>query len=284
MIYVHRDLTKKIPAEKLARLKALSEELEQIEGKAERKAFIDANSAAWSDVRDELAAMSFRKCWYTESREAVSRYQTDHFRPHGRVKQAEKEFAEGYCWLAFDVENFRIIGVLANTLNKEYSEETVGKGIWFPLADPATRAILANKSIAGETPLLLDPTDLDDPQKIEFNDNGEAHPAAHLDDDAKAVIDLAIVRMGIRQEMLNEERRKKWRECSRTIDKYDRFIRKPKGQRSAEESETIDELAQELITMASAESEFSATARCCLQSRRLSMFIVRDELNPLKLA
>jgi hypothetical protein len=282
MIYVHRDLTK-ITKGKLARLKSLSEELEQIEGKADRKAFIAANAKAWSDVRDELAAMSFRKCWYTESREAVSRYQTDHFRPHGRVKQADKEFAEGYCWLAFDIENFRIVGVLANTQNREYSEETVGKGIWFPLADPSRRATLVAKTIGGETPLLLDPTDLDDPQKIEFNDNGEAHPAAHLDDETKEAIDLAIVRMGIRQEMLNEERRKKWRDCARTIDKYDRFIRKPKGDRSEEERQTIDELAQELITMASADSEFSATARSCLQSRRLSMFIVRDELNPLKL-
>jgi hypothetical protein len=283
MIYVHRDLTK-IAEGRLARLKALSEELEQIEGKEDRKAFIAANAEAWSDVRDELAAMSFRKCWYTESREAVSRYQTDHFRPHGRVKQAEKEFAEGYCWLAFDIENFRIVGVLANTQNREYSEETVGKGIWFPLADPSKRATRVAKAIGSETPLLLDPTDLDDPQKIEFNDNGEAHPASHLDKDTKDAIDLAIVRMGIRQEMLNEERRKKWRDCARTIDKYDRFIRKPKGDRTNEERETIDELAQELITMASAESEFSATARCCLQSRRLSMFIVRDELKPLILA
>lgn len=282
MIYVHRDWSK-VPEEKLDRLKALSEELEKIADKAERKAFIVANAGAWSDVRGELEAMSFGKCWYTESRDPVSRNQTDHYRPHGRVKQAEGQFAEGYCWLAFDVENYRIVGVLANTQNREYSEETVGKGIWFPLADPEKRATLENPDLGGETPLLLDPTDIADAVKIVFWENGEAHPAAHLDDEAKANVDDAIVRMGIRQDMLNTARRQKWRDCNRTIEKYTRFLRKPKGQRSAEESTTIDELAQELITMASAESEFSATVRCCLLSQRLDMFITRDELDPLKL-
>lgn len=283
MIYVHRDWSK-IPAEKLQRLKDLSGQLEKIAEKAARKAFIAAHADAWSDVRSELEAMSFRKCWYTESRDAASRNQTDHYRPHGRVKQAEGQFAEGYCWLAFDVENYRIVGVLANTQNQEYSEETVGKGIWFPLADPTMRATLANPNIGGETPLLLDPTVIEDVDKIEFIDNGEAHPAAHLDDEAKAVVDSAIIRMGIRQDMLNEARRQKWRDCLRTIEKYTRFQRKPKGARSAEEAQTIDELAQELITMASAEAEFSAAVRCCLQSQRMGMFITRDELSPLKLA
>lgn len=283
MIYVHRDWSK-VPEEKLDRLKALSEELEKIADKAKRKAFIAANADAWSDVRGELEAMSFGKCWYTESRDPVSRNQTDHYRPHGRVKQAEGQFADGYCWLAFDIENYRIVGVLANTQNREYSEETVGKGIWFPLADPEKRATLENPDLGGETPLLLDPTDIADTVKIVFWENGEAHPAGDLDDEAKASVDDAIVRMGIRQDMLNAARRQKWRDCNRTIEKYTRFQRKPRGQRSAEESATIDELAQELITMASAESEFSATVRCCLLSQRLDMFITRDELNPLKLA
>lgn len=153
-----------------------------------------------------------------------------------------------------------------------------------PLADPASRATLQNPDLGGETPLLLDPTDLEDAVKIEFRDNGEAHPAAHLDDEIKASVDKAIVRLGIRQDMLNTARRQKWRDCIRTIEKYTRFQRKPKGHRTAEETMTMDDLAHELITMSSAESEFSATVRCCLISQRLDMFITRDELAPLKLA
>ena len=190
MIYVHRDLSK-IPKEKLDALKSVSDQLEGIAAPEDRKAFIDANRAIWSTIRDELSQMAFGKCWYTEAREGVSRYQTDHFRPHGRAKQAAKEYAAGYCWLAFDVENYRIVGVLANTQNREYSEETVGKGDWFPLLDPTVRATFANQSTAQEISLLLDPVNEDDPGKIAFNDNGEAHPSDKLPDADKQGIDAA---------------------------------------------------------------------------------------------
>lgn len=280
MIYVHRDWSK-IPKEKLDALKALSVALDAIVGVAERKAFIKANQAAWSEVRHELSLMSFNKCWYTEAREAVSRYQTDHFRPHGRAKQAAKAYSDGYCWLAFDIENFRIVGVLANTQNQEYSDETVGKADWFPLLEPEKRAVLANRLIANETPILLDPVDQSDPNKIAFNDNGEAYASDDLPDDEKALVDQAIVCLGIRQDQLNWKRRAKWRECVRKIVQYNRFFKKPKGLRTAEESETMVELAKEIMTMASCKSEFSAAVRCCLKSHRLEQFAIRDELIPM---
>lgn len=282
MIYVHRDWSK-VPKEKLDALKSLSAELEKIKGTAERKAFIKDNQAAWSEVRHELSLMSFNKCWYTEAREAVSRYQTDHFRPHGRAKQAAKVYADGYCWLAFDIENFRIVGVLANTLNQEYSDETVGKGDWFPLVEPEKRAVLANRSIASETPVLLDPVDQSDPNRIAFNDNGEAVAADDLSEQERAHVEQAILCLGLRQDQLNWKRRAKWRECARKIAQYSRFYKKPRGQRTAEETETMEELAKELITMASCKSEFSATVRCCLRSHRLDAFVIRDELNPLRI-
>jgi hypothetical protein len=108
------------------------------------------------------------------------------------------------------------------------------------------------------------------------------HPAEHLDPDASAAVDQAIIRMGIRQDMLNGARRTKWRNCVRTIDKYTRVARKPRD-RTQEESEMMEELAEELITMAMAQSPFSATARCCLIRNRLSNFIIRNELEPLQL-
>jgi hypothetical protein len=282
MIYVHRDWSK-IPKAKLDALKAFSDALDAIVGIAERKAFINDNRDEWSKVRQELALMSFGKCWYTEAREAVSRYQTDHFRPHGRAKQAEKLYLEGYCWLAFDIENFRIVGVLANTQNQEYSDETVGKADWFPLIEPEKRATLVSRSLANESPILLDPVEQSDPNKISFNDNGEAHPSDDLSPEEKTLVDQAIVYLGIRQSQLNGKRRDKWRDCVRKIVKYSRFFKKPKGQRTPEESETMKELVQEIMTMSSCKSEFSATVRCCLKSHRLEHLAIRDELFPLLL-
>lgn len=276
MIYVHRDLSK-ISQAKLDALKALSDQLAGLVDPAARKAFIDENRGAWSSVREELSLMSFDKCWYTEAREGVSRYQTDHFRPHGRAKQAAKDYVAGYCWLAFDIENYRIVGVLANTQNQEYSDETVGKGDWFPLLDPAVRATLAEQSTAKEIPLLLDPVTEDDPGKIAFNDNGEAHPWDELPEADKAWVDDAIVMLGIRQDQLNRKRRTVWRSCTRKIVQYDRFFKKPEAARTDEERQTMRELAEELRAMTSCQSEFASTARSCLRSNKLDVLIVRDE-------
>ena len=276
MIYVHRDFSKIAP-EKLAALKAVSDALDAIDDPAERKAFIDANRAAWSTVRGELEAMSFGKCWYTEAKEGCSRYQTDHYRPHGRAKQAAKSYAEGYCWLAFDIDNYRIVGVLANTQNQEYSEETVGKSDWFPLLDPATRATLNNRSIDLEVPLLLDPAKEDDPDKIMFNDNGEAHPADQLTDGEKAWVQDAIERMGIKQEKLNGLRRKVWRDCQGLISVYDRFFKKPTAEWTADDRKSVNELAGKLRAMSSCRAPFAATARHCLKSNRLGDLIIKDE-------
>ncbi len=276
MIYVHRDLTK-IPQEKLDALKAVSDALDSIDDPAMRKAFIEANRAAWNAVRSELEAMSFGKCWYTEAKEGCSRYQTDHYRPHGRAKQAAKTYAAGYCWLAFDIDNYRIVGVLANTQNQEYSVETVGKSDWFPLLDPTSRATLVNRSTDGEVPLLLDPVNEDHPEKIMFNDNGEAHPSDELSDEEKAWVRDAIDRMGIKQEKLNGLRRRVWRECEGRIAKYDRFFKKPSAERTPEDKLSMKELAGELRAMASCRAPFAATARQCLKSNRLQDLIVKDE-------
>lgn len=276
MIYVHRDLTK-IPQEKLDAIKAVSDALEEIVDPATRKQFIAQNQAIWSTIREELAAMAFEKCWYTEAKEGVSRYQTDHFRPHGRAKQAAKDYGPGYCWLAFDVTNYRIVGVLANTQNQEYSEETVGKGDWFPLLDPGMRATLGNRSIDNEVPLLLDPLNEDDPNKITFNDMGEALPSTALSDEDKVWVQAAIDRLGIKQDQLNKLRRKVWRDCTGRIAKYDRYFKKPPNERTQDDIATKNELAQELRAMSSCRSAFAATARQCLKSNKLEELIVRDE-------
>jgi hypothetical protein len=283
MIYVHRDFSK-ISPEKLAALKALSDSLDEIADPAARKQFIKDNQAAWSEVRKELTAMSFGKCWYTEAKEGASRYQTDHFRPHGRAKQAPGNTAAGYCWLAFDIENFRIVGVLANTQNQEYSENTVGKGDWFPLLDPSKRATLINRATDDEVPLLLDPANDDDPDKIVFYDNGEVHPASHLSEQDKAWVRDAIDRMGIKQGQLNGLRRAVWRDCSLLISIYDGYYKTPAEARTTQDKVNMKKLAKALRAMSSCRAPFAATARQCLKSARLHDLIVQDEFSEVNAA
>jgi hypothetical protein len=282
MIYIHRDWTQ-VPDAIKAALQKATEELDAIDNLAARKAYIEKNSSAWTAVREYLLAMSNGKCWYSEAKDSVARYQVDHFRPHGRAKQAAKIFADGYSWLAFDLDNFRLSGMLCNTANREYSEETVGKSDWFPLADPSRRATLVARDTAGETPLLLDPVEPEDLCKLWFNDDGSILPDPDLEEGAKSNVNLAIQYLGLQQSQLNAQRRSAWRNCNRTIKRYKRIDKIAKGDRTQLEVDMLKEAREELVAMSKASSEFAAAMRCCLIAHGLKQLVVRDELLPLAL-
>lgn len=280
MIYIHRNWAL-VPDQVKNDLKQAAAELDAIDDAEERKAYIKANQGKWSAVRDYLGQMSHRKCWYSEAPESVSRYQVDHFRPHGRAKQALRDTCEGYSWLAFDIDNFRLAGVLCNTQNQEYSEETVGKGDWFPLLDPSKRAHPTSRDCSAESPILLDPVDRDDPCKLLFKDDGTVWPDDQLPEELQAHVTTAIICLGLRQSQLNRARSRIWNACSKRAKQYSRIAGKPKGLRTPEETAMLEELAGELIAMGKSHSPFAAVARTCLIANRLSRFVVADELLPL---
>lgn len=280
MIYVHRNW-ELVPEQLRNDLKKAAAELDAIHDADARKAYIKANQGKWSAVREYLGSMSHHKCWYSEAPESVSRYQVDHFRPHGRAKQALRDTCDGYSWLAFDIENFRLAGMLCNTQNQEYSEETVGKGDWFPLQDPSKRATLTGPNFDLESPILLDPVDPDDPCKLLFKDDGTVWPDDRLPENSQALVTTAIECLGLRQSQLNRARRRVWAACTKRAMQYTRIAAKPKGQRTKEESTTLQELAAELIAMSRSNSPFAAVARTCLVVNRLGKFVVADEFLPL---
>lgn len=283
MIYVHRNLSA-VPQAVIDDLQQAASELDKLTDIKARKAYIAANAGKWATARNHLSKMSHDKCWYSEAKESVSRYQVDHFRPHGRAKQSAGDFAAGYCWLAFDLDNYRLAGVLCNTANQEYSDSTVGKADWFPLIDPAARAAINSRDCSKESPVLLDPTDPDDPGKLSFNDDGTVAPDPALDPSEQKRVQLAIQYLGLGQSQLNRARLTTWRNCNRKLIKYNRTAKKPKGERTPEEQATLVELTNELVAMTQASSEFAAVARCCLRANRLSKLIVANELMPLALA
>jgi hypothetical protein len=282
MIYIHRDWAV-VPDEVKAELKSAAADLDAIDEPDKRKEYIEKHQAKWSTVREYLSGMSANKCWYSEARESVSRYEVDHFRPHGRAKQAVKTFADGYSWLAFDLDNFRLAGMLCNRVNKEYSEESVGKGDWFPLGDPATRATFQNRSTHRETPVLLDPADPDDPSKLWFNEDGNVVPDPGLEESEKLQIEAAIGYLGLRQSFLNHQRARVLNRCRRTIKRYKAVQKVPKGQRTQRDTENMNEARNELLAMSSPTGEFAAAVRCFLIANGLKGIVVRDELKPLAL-
>lgn len=280
MIYIHRDW-EKVPEEVKAALKTAADELEAIADAKARKDYIKDHSSAWTAVRDYLSGMSYGKCWYSEAREAVSRYQVDHFRPHGRAKQAQATFDEGYSWLAFDLENFRLAGMLCNTVNKEFSEESIGKGDWFPLTDPSTRASLQNRCIGRETPILLDPVDPDDPYKLCFNEDGNVIPDPDLPTPHQIAVEEAIGYLGLRQSRLNGRRRSVLRRCIRAIRRFKDVDAVPKGSRTDRDIVNLNEARGELLAMSAPSGEFASAVRCLLIDYGLRHLVSRDELKPL---
>lgn len=143
---------------------------------AERKAFIEKKGHVWRAFGRHLAKMSYGKCWYSESNDPQSFFDVDHFRPKKAAKRADATEDDGYPWLAFSVENFRYSAGRSNRLSTdEATEETVGKGSWFPLLDGSPCASWDDRCLNTEMPVLLDPTVRSDVALIDINaDDGRS--------------------------------------------------------------------------------------------------------------
>ncbi|TAJ64226.1 hypothetical protein [Brevundimonas sp.] len=278
MIFVHRDLSK-VDAGVIAAAKKAQEELAKITDPKARKAFIDANGSVWTAFRPFLREMSHGKCWYSEAKEVVSRYDVDHFRPKGAARISETETSGGYSWLAFSPENYVLAGELCNQANREFSDVTVGKANWFPLQDPSKAATLDSPDYAAEAPVLLDPTDQEAPTLLEFGEDGAVHPRGDLNEDFKHIVEWAIRLLGIRQTALNDARRALWLHCHQLARQYKRTASKPALRRTPEEVETMREMASEFVQLTSCTAPFSATARTALRAERLDHFIRYDEMD-----
>lgn len=97
---------------------------------------IKAREDLWRELSPTLSLLGQSKCWYSESRNATSDKNIDHFRPKGRVE--EDPAHEGYWWLAFNWQNYRYASQWCNQRrNDKVNKTSGGKGDHFPLIDGA---------------------------------------------------------------------------------------------------------------------------------------------------
>ena len=178
MIFVRRDATL-VPKDLLDKAVAAQAELEQLPDE-KRAELIKKNSQIWRDFKQHLSEMSYGKCWYSESPEAQSHLDVDHFRPKLEARREEKICDRGYEWLAFSWENFRLSAQLSNRPNHNAeTEETDGKGSWFPLLENSPKACWEDRCIDREQPMLLDPTNKADVRLIEVEADGRIGPSRY---------------------------------------------------------------------------------------------------------
>ncbi|MGS5087082.1 hypothetical protein ACVC7V_11285 [Hydrogenophaga sp. A37] len=175
MIYVRRDPS--LIPEKVLRVAERAQAQLEILAPDKRSEFIEKKSHVWRGFARYLAKMSYGKCWYSESDCVQSFKDVDHYRPKKQAKRSDTESDDGYPWLSFSWDNFRLAAQRSNQINRDDdTEESVGKGAWFPLMQGSMRATWDDRCLDVERPLLLDPARLADVRLIEVTAEGRMGP------------------------------------------------------------------------------------------------------------
>jgi uncharacterized protein (TIGR02646 family) len=146
-----------------------------------RAKIFETYSDLWGSLKERFRQLSYEKCWYCEAKTDRMRGDIDHFRPKGKVIEADSKHP-GYWWLAFDWRNFRFVCSVCNSGSPDpTSTEKGGKGNHFPLVGGESRRVCIEcvyEDHRYEYPMLLDPARADDPSLITFTSDGRPRPAS----------------------------------------------------------------------------------------------------------
>ena len=268
----HLKYRKQTPEKWRADLHQAEAELRNLPPGKTRSDIFAKYSYLWSDVKEYYRQISHEKCWYCETKTGRMLGSIDHYRPKGRVTGTDHP---GYWWLAFEWRNWRFCCELCNSKTTDYATGIVGgKGHDFSLVgNHENRRVWHEcdyEDLLKEDPMLLDPTDSEDPDLLTFTSDGRPGPA--MDD--KTTIDYLRVKLSIGiyhldHSKLNRERRTIYYEVLKWVtkfQKYDLIRRIDRDNLNAREraKEALDNL-RDLIAP---EAEYSAAARAYLREHR----------------
>lgn len=154
-----------------------------------QEAGLGVHDEIWRDLKAKLAELLHNKCWFCETPITRSDNAVDHFRPKGRVSDAERKHS-GYRWLMFERYNFRYACTFCNSRRIDVEFGTSGgKADRFPLLDEATRVYEVDataldfddllRTVRCERPGILDPCNLNDWKLLGcMRENGHPCPAS----------------------------------------------------------------------------------------------------------
>jgi hypothetical protein len=237
----------------------ITEKLHSAPDMAARKEIIDKNQHLWGELKDWLLSLSDQKCWFSEAKDCFSHWDVEHFRPKKSTKDEDGNEYDGYWWLTFDWENFRICG---NAGNRK-------KGTYFPLRIEGNRIYSPTDDYRFEDPHLLDPSDANDPNLLFFNLEGKAIPAPGLSDewDIKRVL-YSIERCNLDFSPLVEKRKTVWNDCRNHIQEYHQEMRKyaQSDGKNMIAKNMLKTKAKAIREMIKTNQELSSVARACVIS------------------
>jgi uncharacterized protein (TIGR02646 family) len=246
----------------LAKSKVLINELAVLEAdgkRKERNELIDDNSDHWGEVKEWLAAISWGKCWFSETRDVYSHYDVEHFRPKKIAHELNAaNHRDGYWWLAFDYMNFRLCGNVGNRK----------KGVWFPLRHGSLCSTFACRCEESEDTYLLDPVNEDDVNLLGFDEEGRVVPAPGISAWEVQRVTETIKCLKLNEhEPLSEARRKVWQQVNRLIAEYQDAKHRHALAYNPVMKERIRNALARLRELTVRDAELSSVARCCLQFR-----------------
>ncbi|MCC7020165.1 MAG: hypothetical protein IT332_10445 [Ardenticatenales bacterium] len=241
----------------LAKADALLIQLKQAADAGARNKIIDDNAAVWGALKPWLLILSHQKCWFSEAKDCFNHWDVEHFRPKKSVRDIDGTECDGYWWLAFDWHNLRICG---NAGNRK-------KSTYFPLRAGCVRC-LPHGDLRFEDPLLLDPSDADDPGLLSFNMEGRALPAAHIADPwQRSRVEYSVERYNLDFPPLMDKRKTVWAECWDAIEEYLRELETYiADQGNVIARDRFKQAARRVRELMQEEKELSAVARACVVS------------------
>lgn len=235
----------------------LLKKLESAPDAAARNKIIDDNPKVWGELKTWLLSLSHDKCWFSEAKDCFSHFEVEHYRPKKTATDADGTIHEGYWWLAFDWQNFRVCG---NAGNRK-------KGTFFPLR-PGCKRVRAGGDLRYEDPQLLDPADEDDPSLITFDVEGHAIPVPGVTKWNRTRVEYSVDRCKLDFPPLMDKRKTIWTECWSRIEAYLAELRRydESGGTNLIAKTQSKEKANAIREMIREDKELSAVARACIIS------------------
>ncbi len=148
----------------------------------------DFSAYGHDDVKARLREMFGGKCAYCEAIYVVNEpVDVEHYRPKGRIDTAAGKLTPGYWWLAASWDNLLPSCIDCNRIRTHMlpggEKISYGKGDQFPVDDEAAR-VRKEGSVAGETPLLLNPCDDNPADYLVFVEEANQSIVKPVTDDA----------------------------------------------------------------------------------------------------
>lgn len=246
------------PQDWLDRADNLTQQLIDAPNKAARNIIIEANQNMWTELKDHLRNLSHNKCWYSESKNDSAHCHVDHFRPKGRAIDEYGADKGGYWWLAFEWSNYRYSAPVENIRKRDYFQVN------------ANKANSPDDSLEMEDIRFLDPTDIEDPDKLAYTNEGLVTPKSTVDTERNFIqAEYTIRRMNLNKLEMKESRKGKYFETTLLIRKIDRLMLQQAHNFCPARKQKINEQMKILLKLASSYSEYSAAVKFCMKSAAL---------------